>query len=96
MKAIRVVRKCSEEVACKILEMVAEDIVDGCTELLGLYVAQECVNAADKKEVTQYIESAASKAFGMGDTNNVLREARQRVVKKARFAPAIGRKRKVV
>ena len=40
-------------------------VVDGCVELLGLDVAQACTNVADKKEVVQYIESAASKGLGM-------------------------------
>ena len=71
-----------------------EDVYDGCKELLGLDVTQECINPADKKEVTQYIESAASKALDIQETKPVLRETRQRVAKQARIAPAVGRNRK--
>jgi hypothetical protein len=64
---------------------LAEDVDDhGCTELLGLDATQECINASDKKEVTQYIDSAASKALDTQETKNVLREARQRAAKKAK------------
>ena len=73
---------------------VGEDVGDGCTELLGLDATQECTNALDKKEVVQYIESGASKALDTQATNKVLREALHRVAKKARVAPAAGRKRK--
>ena len=61
---------------------VLKDVYDRCTELIDLDVKQECINAADKKEVTQYIDSAAFKALDMRETTKVLREARQRVAKK--------------
>ena len=75
---------------------VVEGVDDGCTQLLGLDVTPECMNAADKKEVTQYIESAASKALDGGETKKVLRETRPRVAKHARVVPAVGRKHNVV
>ena len=80
----------------RMLGNFVEFVNDGCTELLGLDVTQERINATDKKEVTQYIKSAASKALHMRETNKVLREARQRVAKKARVAPGVGRKCKAI
>ena len=94
LEAIWAVLKCSDEVACERLGKVVADVDDGRTELLGLDVTQECINPADKKEVTQYIESAASKALDIQETKPVLRETRQRVAKQARIAPAVGRNRK--
>ena len=41
---------------------VVVDGNNGRAELLGLDVAQKCINAADKREVKKYIESAGSKA----------------------------------
>ena len=79
--------KCSEEVACQCLEKVVEDVDGGCVEFLGLDVTQACINAADKKEVTQYIEGAASKGLGL---------TRQRAAKQAKAAPAVGKKRTLV
>ena len=73
-----------------------EDVYDGFTELLSLDVTQERISAADAKEVTQYIESAASTALDMRETKKVLRESRRRVGKKARVAPAVDSKREVV
>ena len=68
LEAIRVVPKCSEEVACECLEEVVEDVDNGCTELLGLYATQKCINAADKKEATQYIDKVASKTLDARET----------------------------
>ena len=63
MEAIKVVLKCLEKVDCECLEQVVEDVEDGCAELLGLDVTQECINVADKAEVRQYTYSTAPKAL---------------------------------
>ena len=60
MEAFRDVLTCSEEVACECREKVVEDVYNGCRELFGLDVAQACIQAADKQEVTQHIKSVAS------------------------------------
>ena len=58
------------------MEKIVEDVYDGRAELVGLDVAQECINAADKKEATQYMESAASKVVDAREIKKVLREGR--------------------
>ena len=78
------------------LGKVVEDVDYGCAELLGLDVTEECVNAADKKDVAQYIESAARNALDMQETQQALQEARQLVAKKARVAPAVGRNHRAI
>jgi hypothetical protein len=66
------------------LGKVVEVVDDWCTELLGRDVTQECINPADKQEVTQYIESSASEARAVSDTKELLRKARQRLARQVR------------